>query len=710
MKKRLFCAVLTAAMLAVPAAGLSEVPLTVMAEDAEGVLTDAATGLQYIIEDGSITITGCDLTAESLRIPAEIGGMPVRRIGKNATYDSKTGGNHVLKTVEIAEGVTAIEESAFYHCSKLTSVTIPSTVTDIGEYAFRGCSSLTSVTIPEGIKLIKNYTFADCGLEELVLPDSVEEIGDYAFESCPFVTLELPAQVSIIGEGAFSHNQMLQYAILTGVVSIGDHAFDGCTNMKAVLFSNALQSIGSEAFSYCQALESVELPDSLLYIGDGAFASYTPITSLTIPDSVLYLGASVCPGAAETVDGVKYLGKWAVGCDGTPESVTVREGTTGIAKGALSTYTLTEVTLPASLTTIDGEAFGASNPKVVGVHVSADNPVYCDVDGVVYSKDQTVLVFYPGGREDAQYTVPDTVQVIGDHAFYNAKNLTEVRLPDGIKIIQANAFQGCKELASVNFPEGLLQIGEGAFCDSEGLFGSDLPDSLVSMGRHAFPLMGGSTYAPMTDGWYDKEYSTSDGETLTIPEGAVGLTDYLFSERTMKHAVLPDSLIYPGAYTFWHSTDLESVKLGSGLIGIEEGDFGKCYALREITIPANVQFIEDGAFIDCTSLERVIIHNPDCEIADSPLTFSETAVIYGLAGSTAQAYAKAYNRTFIALGGVRGDVNADGVFDVHDIVQMQRWLLCDGTTLADWQAGDLCADGELDVFDLGLMKQEILAK
>jgi len=54
-----------------------------------------------------------------------------------------------------------------------------------------------------------------------------------------------------------------------------------------------------------------------------------------------------------------------------------------------------------------------------------------------------------------------------------------------------------------------------------------------------------------------------------------------------------------------------------------------------------------------------------------------------------------------------GDVNADGVFNVADVVMMQKWLLCAGE-LTDWQAGDLCRDERIDVFDLCLMKRMLL--
>lgn len=55
---------------------------------------------------------------------------------------------------------------------------------------------------------------------------------------------------------------------------------------------------------------------------------------------------------------------------------------------------------------------------------------------------------------------------------------------------------------------------------------------------------------------------------------------------------------------------------------------------------------------------------------------------------------------------VRGDVNADGVLDITDVVLMQKWILAvPDAKLADWQAGDLCGDNVIDVFDLCLMKR-----
>lgn len=57
--------------------------------------------------------------------------------------------------------------------------------------------------------------------------------------------------------------------------------------------------------------------------------------------------------------------------------------------------------------------------------------------------------------------------------------------------------------------------------------------------------------------------------------------------------------------------------------------------------------------------------------------------------------------------GVVGDANADGVFNVADVVMLQKWLLCAGD-LTDWMNADLCEDDIIDVFDLVLMKRLLL--
>jgi len=59
---------------------------------------------------------------------------------------------------------------------------------------------------------------------------------------------------------------------------------------------------------------------------------------------------------------------------------------------------------------------------------------------------------------------------------------------------------------------------------------------------------------------------------------------------------------------------------------------------------------------------------------------------------------------------IKGDVNADGAFNISDLLLLQKWLLAfPDTKLKNWQAGDLCEDNNLDAFDLCEMRRELVA-
>jgi hypothetical protein len=84
---------------------------------------------------------------------------------------------------DIPDSVSSIGISAFYNCSKLTSVTIPDSVTTIGNYAFYGCSSLTGITIPDSVTTIGTGAFSGCNeLIFIIIPANVS-IGSSAFEN-----------------------------------------------------------------------------------------------------------------------------------------------------------------------------------------------------------------------------------------------------------------------------------------------------------------------------------------------------------------------------------------------------------------------------------------------------------------------------------------------------------------------------------------------
>ena len=130
--------------------------------------------------------------------------------------------------------------------------------------------------------------------------------------------------------------------------------------------------------------------------------------------------------------------------------------------------------------------------------------------------------------------------------------------------------------------------------------------------------------------------------------------------------------------------------------------FAYCKALEELTIPENTVYMDFAAFAECEALSKITVFNPDCIIYPATETISGNAVIYGYTGSTAEEYAVMFDRQFVALDNipkVKGDVNADGEFNVADAVMLQKYLISN-STLIDWTMGDLCEDGIIDILTL----------
>ena len=128
-----------------------------------------------------------------------------------------------------------------------------------------------------------------------------------------------------------------------------------------------------------------------------------------------------------------------------------------------------EIRIPSTVQTINGIILTGYGPEQAPVKrfkkitVAEDNPYYTDIDGVLFSKDLKRLICYPCGKSGKTYEVPDTVEIIDEHAFADNTHLRKVVLPSSLKRIEFHAFFQCEKLAIINFPENLEYIGEGCF-------------------------------------------------------------------------------------------------------------------------------------------------------------------------------------------------------------------------------------------------------
>jgi uncharacterized repeat protein (TIGR02543 family) len=152
----------------------------------------------------------------------------------------------------IVTGEVSIGNSAFYSCSKLTTITLPN-VTSIGNYAFSSCSVLTTITLPN-VASIGNYAFSYCrGLTTITLPN-VTSIGDRAFYDCNVLTTISLPNVTSIGIYAFYQCSKLTEISLPKVTSIGNSAFIGCSALSSITLHSNVISITNYAFQDCSVL------------------------------------------------------------------------------------------------------------------------------------------------------------------------------------------------------------------------------------------------------------------------------------------------------------------------------------------------------------------------------------------------------------------------------------------------------------------------
>jgi len=304
---------------------------------------------------------------------------------------------------------------------------------------------------------------------------------------------------------------------------------------------------------------------------------------------------------------IKSIGIGAFWDNNFLKSIKLNEGITRIGGDAFYKCEILEnVNIPSTVYEIGNNPFaGCSN-----LFLENDSNYFVLEDGVLYNKKKTKILHYPTNRKSKFFEIPNTVQYINKHAFYNNKFLKTLIIPESVKWIENNLLSGCRIEKIIN--------KSPHFCVNKGvLYNKDksqvfsvfnhklkeliLPNSVKKIGKNSF--FGCSSLKSL----YLSKHLIHIGYNPFVGCSNLKIINES-SKFIMKNGILIDkkqNLIKYCPNTSIH----ESIEIPSFINIIGRNSFSFCYNLKKIKIPESVNLIERGAFANCENLEKVEIPN-----------------------------------------------------------------------------------------------------
>jgi len=358
--------------------------------------------------------------------------------------------------VIIPEGVTTIEQGAFWYYSRITSLTIPESLTTIEKGTFSFCGYLRTINVSNSNP---NYSSEDGMLYDKNKTTLIQ---------CPaegFGTLTIPESVTTIEERMYRGGGLTSLIISENVATIGDYAFGGNTFGSVFNLAIIPQTINRNVFP------DLTLNNIPLYVPEESLALYQEAEVWQDFNIISYSAIETWNIGYPNAEDVKAT------LSGGTLTVSGKGAMQDFEKGAAPWYdirsSITNLVINEEITTIGDWAF---------YYCSSLNSVIIpgNVKTIGNGAFETCWGLIP--------TILEGVTTIGEGAFQNSRALTSLVLPEGVTTIKKETFQHCRRLISVTFPESLTTIGDWAFYYCTDLTSITIPEGVTTIGSRAFVL------------------------------------------------------------------------------------------------------------------------------------------------------------------------------------------------------------------------------
>lgn len=429
--------------------------------------------------------TSCGILPNAADDPATAAAVLAKKLRVQVCHDAGDPLHQDGLYYEITSNVEPYTVAVVDADADITMATIPETieyygttfaVTSIGYRAFSYCSSLVAISIPNSVTSIGSEAFASCSSLTLMIVEKGNTVYD-SRQNCNAI-IETATNTLIAG----CQNTIIP----NSVTSIGSDAFYHCTSLASITIPNSVTSIEDAAFYGCSSLTSITIPDNVTYLGEGVFAHCLSLEYLSIPNSVKYYDEE------DEEDGYTYryyYGGFAsiLNCPKL-KTLIVPADFFGIGGNEEDYQYIKSDFLPYLPEKLKSLTINAGNMshRFGWDFINRNRKSLKHIDlGVTESiAEEAFTNFY----NLESLVLPSHLETVPYMAVAECVKLKSISIPATVTAIEDRAFENCRMLSSVAFAENgaLTRIGNWAFYNNHELTNLVIPEGVTEVGHAAF--------------------------------------------------------------------------------------------------------------------------------------------------------------------------------------------------------------------------------